>query len=53
MTLRSLATEFATQTCVLAAYFDLGRDYDEDAELDEATTASYREVWAAGADVDA
>lgn len=48
MTIRTLAEEFGCQVYELAAFLDLGADYDETAELDEATVAYYREAWAAG-----
>lgn len=50
-TIRTLATEWNAQPYEVAAFLDLGRDYDETAELDEATEAEYREAWAAGAEV--
>lgn len=47
-TIADLAHEFNAQPYELAAYFDLGADYDEFAELDETTEAEYRQVWAMG-----
>ena len=47
-TIRTLAAEWDAQPYEVAAFLDLGREYDETAELDEATEATYREMWAAG-----
>ncbi len=49
-TITSLATEWNAQPYEVAAFLDLGRDYNETAELDESTEAFYREAWAAGLD---
>lgn len=52
-TLRSLAEEHAMQTHELAAFLDLGTDYDELAVLDGETEATYRDMLAAGAALEA
>ena len=51
MTFTELAAEKGFQPYELAAYLNLGTDYDETAELDEATEADYREMIAAGVDL--
>lgn len=43
-TITTIAADYRMQPCEVAAALDLGRDYDEHAELDEATEATYREV---------
>lgn len=43
-TIATLAAEYNTEAHEVAAGLDLGSDYDEHAELDEATEAEYREV---------
>ncbi len=43
-TLSSPAAEYDAQVVEVAATLDLGRDYDDSAELDEATVAEYREI---------
>lgn len=43
-TIISLAREFDIEPHEVAASLDLGRDYDDLAELDETTAAEYREV---------
>lgn len=43
-TIRTLADQHDMQPYELAALLDLGRDYDETAELDPATESEYREV---------
>lgn len=48
-TIASLATEFDAQPYEVAAFLDLGTDYDESADLDASTETEYREAWAAGA----
>lgn len=50
-TIASLATEWNAQPFEVAEFFDLGRDYDERAELDAATEAEWREIWAIGGQV--
>lgn len=48
-TLRELAGQHQMQVHELAAYLDLGRDYDETADLDESTEAEYRAALAVDA----
>ena len=48
-TFRELAAESGMQPHELAAYLDLGRDYDEAGELPDETLAEYRAILAAGA----
>lgn len=43
-TIATLAAEFDMQPYAVAAALDLGTDYDETAELDEATGAEYHEI---------
>lgn len=45
-TFRDLATEHGMQPYELAAYLDLGTDYDEVAELPDSTEALYRDILA-------
>ena len=52
-TLRQLAAEHGFQTYELAAYLDLGADYDETAELEPDTEDEYRQIIATGAAVQA
>lgn len=51
-TIAALASEFNAQPHELAAFLDLGTSYSETAELDKATEAEYREMWAAGRSAD-
>lgn len=43
-TITTIAADYDMQVPEVTAALDLGRDYDEHAELDEATEATYREV---------
>lgn len=43
-TITTLAAEFDMEPYAVAAALDLGTDYAETAELDEAAEAEYREV---------
>lgn len=50
-TIRTLATEFNMQTYEVAAALDLGRNYDETAEIAPADEAWMREALEIGAEV--
>lgn len=43
-TIQTLGTEYGMEPHEVAAALDLGTDYRENAELDEATEVDYREV---------
>lgn len=43
-TIATLAAEFGMQSYEAAAALDLGADYSDNAELDAATEAEYREI---------
>lgn len=49
-TIASIAAEFNCQPYEMAAYMDLGRDYNENAELSTEDEAWMREAIAAGQD---
>lgn len=49
--IRTLAADFDAQPYEIAAALDLGRDYDETAQLDEDTAVEYREILTISAQV--
>lgn len=49
--IRTLAADFDAQPYEIAALLDLGRDYNENAQIDEDTAAEYREILTISAQV--
>lgn len=52
-TIATIAREYNSQPYEIAAFFALGTDYDENAEIDEATEAEMREALAIQAELSA